>query len=115
MRVPNRVLAAKCSDRWIGLRSPVTSAKPTTSDDEMVLDSRSVSPTERSSKYRVRSSRITNGSLGGGRTALALSPARGSVLIRVRLPTVVPGNRIARLELARSWTDRKDEEGSDEP
>ena len=53
MRVPNGVLAAKCSDKWIGLRSPVTSAKPTTSDDATVLANRSVMPTERSSKYSV--------------------------------------------------------------
>src|SRR6185312_6132702 len=58
MRVPKVVLAAKCSDRWIGLRSPVTSAKPTTSDAETVFDSRSVMPTERSSKNKVRNTSI---------------------------------------------------------
>src|SRR5579885_3065854 len=55
MRVRNEVLAAKCSDRWIGLRSPVSWAKPTTSEAETVLLSRSVMPTERSSKNNVRS------------------------------------------------------------
>src|SRR5581483_3125441 len=54
MRVPNVVLAAKCSDRWIGLRSPVTSAKPITSEEEMVLENFSVMPTARSSKNKVR-------------------------------------------------------------
>src|SRR5579872_7124336 len=55
MRVRNEVLAAKCSDRWIGLRSPVSCAKPTTSDDDTVLLSRSAMPTDRSSKNSVRS------------------------------------------------------------
>ena len=55
MRVRNEVFAAKCSDRWIGLRSPVSWAKPTTSDDATVLRSRSLIPTERSSKNSVRS------------------------------------------------------------
>src|SRR5262249_19090392 len=55
MRLPNWVLAAKCSDRWMGLRSPVSCAKPTTSDDAMVFDSVSVMPTDKSSKYRIRS------------------------------------------------------------
>src|SRR5579871_605175 len=57
MRVPNGVFAAKCSERWIGFRSPVTSAKPTTSDDATVLAIRSVRPTDRSSKNSVRSGR----------------------------------------------------------
>src|SRR5580704_2733449 len=55
MRLPNEVRAAKCSDKWIGLRSPVSCAKPTTSDDDTVFSSVSVMPTERSSKNRVRS------------------------------------------------------------
>src|ERR1700688_877715 len=55
MRLPNEVRAAKCSDRWIGLRSPVSCAKPTTSDDDTVFSSVSVMPTERSSKNSVRS------------------------------------------------------------
>lgn len=42
----------------MGLRSPVTCAKPTTSDDAMVFDSRSVIPSDRSSKWSVRSARI---------------------------------------------------------
>src|SRR5262245_30597619 len=58
MRVPNGVLAAKCSDRWIGLRSPVTSAKPTTSEASITLLRFSVMPTERSSKYSIRKSSI---------------------------------------------------------
>src|SRR5215831_9494772 len=61
MRLPNDVRAAKCSDRWMGLRSPVSCAKPTTSDDAMVFASVSVMPTERSSKYSVRSARIMTG------------------------------------------------------
>ena len=40
MRVPNGVLAATCSDSWIGLRSPLTSAKPTTSDDATIFVNR---------------------------------------------------------------------------
>src|SRR5579872_2852141 len=55
MRLPNAVRAAKCSERWIGLRSPVNWAKPTTSDDDTVFSSVSVIPTERSSKNSVRS------------------------------------------------------------
>src|ERR1700692_517381 len=55
VRLPNEVRAAKCSDRWIGLRSPVSCAKPTTSDDDTVFSSVSVMPTERSSKNSVRS------------------------------------------------------------
>src|SRR6201996_7740960 len=55
MRLPNEVRAAKCSDRWIGLRSPVSCAKPTTSEDATVFSSVSVMPTERSSKNSVRS------------------------------------------------------------
>src|SRR5580693_8457758 len=55
MRLPNEVRAAKCSDRWIGLRSPVSCAKPTTSDDDTVFSSVSIMPTERSSKNSVRS------------------------------------------------------------
>src|SRR5580704_3907732 len=55
MRLPNDVRAAKCSDRWIGLRSPVNCAKPTTSDDDTVFSNVSVMPTERSSKNSVRS------------------------------------------------------------
>jgi hypothetical protein len=50
MRVPKGVRAAKCSERWIGLRSPVISAKPTTSEEAMVFDKVSDSPTSRSSK-----------------------------------------------------------------
>src|SRR3974390_2473225 len=60
MRVPNGVLAAKCSDKWIGFRSPVTAAKPTTSEEATVLVSRSVIPTAKSSKYRIRNSNISN-------------------------------------------------------
>ena len=45
MRLPNWVLAAKCSDRWMGLRSPV-SANPTTSEEAMVFDKVSVMPTD---------------------------------------------------------------------
>src|SRR5262245_35833395 len=56
MRVPNGVFAAKCSDRWIGLRSPVSCAKPTTSEDEIVFDSVSVMPTDKSSNQSRRSS-----------------------------------------------------------
>src|SRR5579884_2239013 len=70
MRVPNGVLAAKCSDRWIGLRSPVSCAKPTTSEDDTVFSSVSVMPTARSSKNSVRS---------GGRfvaTSVAAAPRR---------------------------------------
>src|ERR1700684_2976614 len=55
MRLPNEVRAAKCSDRWMGLRSPVSCAKPTTSDDDTVFSSVSVMPIERSSKNSVRS------------------------------------------------------------
>src|SRR5580704_7986509 len=55
MRRPNCVRAAKCSDRCTGLRSPVSCAKPTTSDAAMVFFSRSVMPTLRSSKNNVRS------------------------------------------------------------
>src|SRR4026208_763251 len=58
MRVPNGVLAAKCSDRWIGLRSPVTSAKPTTSEESMVFLSVSVMPTGRPSKSSICSGNI---------------------------------------------------------
>ena len=50
MRVPKGVRAAKCSDRWIGLRSPVISANPTTSEEAIVFDRVSESPTSRSSK-----------------------------------------------------------------
>src|SRR5579883_1112930 len=70
MRVRNEVLAAKCSDRWIGLRSPVSCAKPTTSDDDTVLVSRSAMPTERSSKNKVRS----GGRFGGDSFMGALEP-----------------------------------------
>src|SRR6202044_302358 len=69
MRLPNEVRAAKCSDRWIGLRSPVNCAKPTTSDDDTVFSNVSVMPTERSSKNSVRS---------GGRFTPA--PAPNSIL-----------------------------------
>src|SRR5262245_19114955 len=55
MRLPNCVLAAKCSERWMGLRSPVSCAKPMTSDEAMVFDKVSVMPTDKSSKYRMRS------------------------------------------------------------
>src|SRR6185503_5631118 len=58
MRVPNGVLAAKCSDRWMGLRSPVTSAKPTTSEESIVFFSVSARPTARSSKYSICSGSI---------------------------------------------------------
>src|SRR5712671_6914948 len=53
MRPLNGVFAAKCSDRWIGFRSPVSSANPTTSDDLTVLAYLSVIPTCKSSKYKV--------------------------------------------------------------
>src|SRR5262252_1433246 len=55
MRLPNDVRAAKCSERWMGLRSPVSWAKPTTSEDDTVFSNVSVMPTERSSKNSVRS------------------------------------------------------------
>src|SRR6202158_557352 len=55
MRLPNDVRAAKCSERWIGLRSPVSCAKPTTSEDDTVFSSVSVMPTDKSSKKSVRS------------------------------------------------------------
>src|SRR6266566_2694304 len=55
MRLPNEVRAAKCSERWIGLRSPVSCAKPTTSEDDTVFSSVSVMPTDKSSKNSVRS------------------------------------------------------------
>src|SRR5262249_9618904 len=55
MRLPNDVRAAKCSERWMGLRSPVSCAKPTTSEDDTVFSSVSVMPTDRSSKNSVRS------------------------------------------------------------
>src|SRR6516164_7297592 len=55
MRLPNDVRAAKCSERWMGLRSPVSRAKPTTSEDDTVFSSVSVMPTDRSSKNSVRS------------------------------------------------------------
>jgi hypothetical protein len=54
-RLPNGVFAAKCSDRWIGFLSPVSWAKPTTSDDATVFSKVSVMPTDRSSKNSVRS------------------------------------------------------------
>src|SRR6516162_8574659 len=54
MRLPNEVRAAKCSERWMGLRSPVSCANPTTSEDDTVFSSVSVMPTERSSKKSVR-------------------------------------------------------------
>src|SRR3974390_1431153 len=60
MRVPKGVLAAKSWERWIGLRSPVTSAKPTTSEESIVLRRTSVIPTERSSKKSMRNG---NGSI----------------------------------------------------
>src|SRR6266849_8175400 len=53
MRPLKGVFAAKCSDRWIGFRSPVSSANPTTSDDLTVLAYLSVIPTCKSSKYKV--------------------------------------------------------------
>src|SRR5437762_14341838 len=55
MRFLKVVRAAKCSDRWIGLRSPVSCAKPTTSEDDTVFSSVSVMPTDKSSKKSVRS------------------------------------------------------------
>src|SRR5579872_5356070 len=55
MRVRNEVFAAKCSDKWMGFRSPVSCAKPTTSEEDTVLLNRSVMPTDRSSKNNVRS------------------------------------------------------------
>src|SRR5215471_20403407 len=55
MRLPNDVRAAKCSERWMGLRSPVSCAKPTTSEDDTVFSSVSVMPTDKSSKNSVRS------------------------------------------------------------
>src|SRR5580698_8029359 len=70
MRRPNGVRAAKCSDRWIGLRSPVSCAKPTTSDEATVFTSRSVMPTERSSKNKVRKGGSADGFIR------ALDPAR---------------------------------------
>src|ERR1700740_535498 len=54
MRLPNDVRAAKCSERCIGLRSPVSCAKPTTSEDDTVFSNVSVMPTDRSSKKSVR-------------------------------------------------------------
>jgi hypothetical protein len=44
----------------MGLRSPVSCANPTTSDEAMVFDKVSVMPTERSSKYKMRKSNIIN-------------------------------------------------------
>src|SRR5262249_17303807 len=66
MRRPNDVLAAKCSDRWIGLRSPVSSANPTTSFDETVFSSVSVMPTERSSKKRICRGRTIDRAIAPG-------------------------------------------------
>src|SRR3984885_10099690 len=80
MRLPNEVRAAKCSERWIGLRSPVSCAKPTTSDDDTVFSSISVMPTERSSKNSVRS---------GGRFTPA--PRPNSILWRRRHATCRAG------------------------
>src|SRR6202030_4328967 len=80
MRFPNEVRAAKCSDRWTGLRSPVSCAKPTTSDDDTVFSNVSVIPTERSSKNSVRS---------GGR--FTSPPAGQSVLRRRRHATCRAG------------------------
>src|SRR5262245_13579205 len=79
MRVRNEVLAAKCSDRWIGLRSPVSCAKPTTSEEAMVFDSVSVMPTERSSKNSVRSV-----SIAGKRSVREACWLRREYLVRGR-------------------------------
>src|SRR5215212_6538366 len=50
----------------MGLRSPVSSAKPTTSDEDTTLEKLSLIPSARSSKYRTRSSSIA---------ALLISPS----------------------------------------
>src|ERR1700741_4955304 len=91
MRLPNDGPAAKCSERWIGLRSPVSCAKPTTSEEDTVFSSVSVMPTDRSSKKSVRSGgRFMRQILADSLVAGALLLGRGHRARRRRTAWIVP-------------------------